>query len=100
MRLATAALSLLLLVSGAGCSGTEGVHERRDPAGAGSPAVATAPPAALDAPSAMPRTTAERLYRLRPELLMSALVGPLLLLAVVLAIGMVRDAARSRGPRP
>ncbi|HUF91492.1 MAG TPA: hypothetical protein VMR23_03890 [Candidatus Limnocylindria bacterium] len=48
----------------------------------------------------MPRNTAERFYRLRPERLMAALVGPLLLLAVVLAIGMLRDAARSRGPRP
>lgn len=101
MRIVTAAVSLLLLLPASGLAGTDPLHESGSHAGAGSHAAATAPPADVGLASAMPRNAALRLYALRPEWLMAALVGPLLFASVVLAIGMLRDAGRDRRrPRP
>jgi hypothetical protein len=97
MRIAVAVLALILLSPVIVLADADRLHERGSDPGTGSWQMATAPTAG-DAPSAMPRNTAERLYALRPELIMVALVGPLLLLSVVLAIGMLRSAFH--GPRP
>ena len=96
MRIVTATLSLLLLLPASGLAGADRLHESGSHAGTGSHAAATAPPADIGRASAMPPNAALRLYALRPEWLMAALVGPLLFASVVLAIGMLRDAGRDR----
>lgn len=65
--------------------------------GNGETAVATAPPAARESPpAAMPRTTAQRLYAARPEMIFGVLVALMLITAVVLAIRMIVGVYRHR----
>ena len=65
--------------------------------GNGETAVATSPPAAPGSqPSAMPRTTAQRIRAARPEMIFGVLVALMLITALVLAIRTVVGVYRHR----
>jgi len=67
------------------------------PIGNGETAVATAPPAAPSSESsAMPRTTAQRLRAVRPEMIFGGLATLMLISALVLAICTVVAVYRQR----